>query len=101
MREIFGSNCFVYEYEDIFYTWDNYMEDDLVDMELNFFVENSDGTYKRIREYQTERVYSIDFMKDLAKNSGFSDLQIFDEDTSGKVDEDTLRVLFAARKAEK
>ena len=101
MREIFGSECYVYEYEDIFYTWDNYMEDDLVDMELNFFVENPDGTYKRIREYQCERVYSIDFMKDLARNSGFSDLQIFDEDKLEKVDEDTLRVLFAARKAEK
>ena len=98
MREIFGSNCFVYEYEDIFYTWDNYMEDNLVDMELNFFVENPDGTYKRIREYQCERVYSIDFMEDLAKKSGFIDLQIFDEDTFENVDEDTLRVLFAARK---
>ncbi len=60
MREIFGSECYVYEYEDIFYTWDNYMEDDLINMNL-----------------------------------------IFDEDTLDDVNEETLRVLFSARKAAK
>ncbi len=99
MREIFGSECYVYEYEDIFYTWDNFLEDDLVDMYLNFFVENEDGSYKRIREYQQERIYSIDFIKKLLEKIGFVDIEIFDEDTMGKVNNDTLRVLFSARKA--
>ncbi|WP_296111859.1 class I SAM-dependent methyltransferase [uncultured Anaerococcus sp.] len=101
MREIFGSECYVYEYEDIFYTWDNYLEDDLIDMNLNFFVENPDGTYKRIEEYQQERIYTIDYVKKLLEEVGFTDIRIFDEDTFGKVTEDTLRVLFSARKAEK
>lgn len=101
MREIFGSECYVYEYEDIFYTWDNYLEDDLIDMNLNFFVENPDGTYKRIEEYQQERIYTIDYVKKLLNEVGFTDIRIFDEDTFGKVTEDTLRVLFSARKAEK
>lgn len=101
MREIFGSECYIYEYEDIFYTWDNYLEDDLIDMNLNFFVENPDGSYRRIEEYQQERIYTIDYVKDLLDRIGFVDIKIFDEDTFGDVNEDTLRVLFSARKAAK
>lgn len=101
MQEIFGSECYVYEYEDIFYTWDNYMEDDLIDMNLNFFVENPDGTYRRIEEYQQERIYGVDYVKTLLEKIGFTDIRIFDEDTLDDVNEETLRVLFSARKAAK
>ena len=101
MREIFGSECYVYEYEDIFYTWDNYLEDDLIDMNLNFFVENPDGSYRRIEEYQQERIYSINYVKTLLDKVGFTDIKIYDEDTLDDVNEETLRVLFSARKAAK
>lgn len=101
MREIFGSECYVYEYEDIFYTWDNYLEDDLIDMNLNFFVENPDGSYRRIEEYQQERIYSINYVKTLLEKVGFTDIRIYDEDTLDDVNEETLRVLFSARKAAK
>lgn len=101
MREIFGSECYVYEYEDIFYTWDNYLEDDLIDMNLNFFVENPDGSYRRIEEYQQERIYSINYVKTLLEKVGFTDIKIYDEDTLDDVNEETLRVLFSARKAAK
>lgn len=101
MREIFGSECYVYEYEDIFYTWDNFLEDNLIDMNLNFFVENPDGSYKRIEEYQQERIYSIDYVKSLLEKIGFTEIKIFDEDTMTDVNENTLRVLFSARKAVK
>lgn len=101
MREVFGSECYVYEYEDIFYTWDNFLEDDLIDMNLNFFVENPDGSYKRIEEYQQERIYSIDYVKSLLEKIGFTEIKIFDEDTMTDVNENTLRVLFSARKVVK
>lgn len=101
MREIFGSECYVYEYEDIFYTWDNYLEEDLIDMNLNFFVENPDGSYRRIEEYQQERIYSINYVKTLLEKVGFTDIRIYDEDTLDDVNEETLRVLFSARKAAK
>lgn len=98
MNEIFGSNCYVYEYEDIFYTWDNFLEDNLVDMHLNFFLENEDGSYKRIYEYQQERVYDRDFVREIAKKSGFSDIKLYDEDDMGEIKEDTLRILYKAVK---
>ena len=70
-------------------------------MNLNFFVENPDGSYKRIEEYQQERIYSIDYVKSLLEKIGFTEIKIFDEDTMTDVNENTLRVLFSARKAVK
>lgn len=101
MNEVFGSNCYVYEYEDIFYTWDNFLEDELIDMHLNFFLENPDGSYKRIYEYQQERIYDRNYVKDLARKSGLKDIKMYDEDDMGKVKEDTLRILYSAVKDSK
>lgn len=98
MKEVFGSNCYVYEYEDIFYTWDNFYEDDLIDMHLNFFVENKDGSYDRIYEYQLERVYTVDQVSQKVKEAGFHDIKTYDEDDFGPVKADSLRILFSAVK---
>ncbi|WP_394020443.1 class I SAM-dependent DNA methyltransferase [Anaerococcus cruorum] len=98
IKEIFGSNCYVYEYEDIFYSWDNFYEDDLVDMHLNFFVENEDGSYNRIYEYQQERLYRVGEVKKMLEKSGFVDVKTYDEDDFGKVREDSQRILFSAVK---
>ncbi|WP_236785692.1 class I SAM-dependent DNA methyltransferase [Anaerococcus ihuae] len=98
MKEVFGSKSYIYECEDIFYTWDNIRTDDIIDMELNFFVENEDGTYNRIIENQLERIYSVDFMEKILKENNFSDIEIFDEDDMGKLKDNTLRILFKAKK---
>lgn len=98
MKEVFGSNCYVYEYEDIFYTWDNFYEDDLIDMHLNFFVENKDGSYDRIYEYQLKRVYTINEVSEKVKEAGFHDIKTYDEDDFGPVKADSLRILFSAVK---
>ena len=98
MTEVFGSNCYVYEYEDIFYTWDNFYEDDLIDMHLNFFVEKKDGSYDRIYEYQLERVYTIDQVSQKVNEAGFKDIKTYDEDDFGPVKADSLRILFSAVK---
>lgn len=98
IKEIFGSNCYVYEYEDIFYTWDNFYEDDLVDMHLNFFVEKEDGSYDRIYEYQQECLYTIDQVKKMVDKAGFLDIKAYDEDDFSKVKEDSQRILFSAVK---
>lgn len=98
IREIFGSNCYVYEYEDIFYTWDNFFEDDMVDMHLDFFIENEDGTYRRVSEFQQERLYQVEEVKDLISEIGFKDINIYDEDNMKEVREDSLRILFSCVK---
>lgn len=69
---VLSANTFVYEADDIFYTWENYFEDSLLDFELNFFVkENEKNNYKRFSEHHTQRYYSQDFICDMAKKYNF------------------------------
>ncbi|MDO5047864.1 MAG: class I SAM-dependent methyltransferase [Anaerococcus sp.] len=98
IREIFGSNSYIYEYEDIFYTWDNYFEDDLCDMHLDFFIKEDDGRYRRVREFQQERLYRVDTIKKILKEAGFKRIETYDEDDFSDVKEDTMRILFACFK---
>ncbi|MDD7305741.1 MAG: methyltransferase domain-containing protein [Peptoniphilaceae bacterium] len=98
MENIFGNESYVYEYEDVFYTWENYKEDDLIYMYLNFFLEDEDGSYRRIKENQVQRIYSPTFIKKELQKAGFADIETFDEDDFSFVKEDTLRILFKARK---
>ena len=78
--EVMGNNHFVYEYEDIFYTWVNqyYEEDNLIDFYIDFFVKNQDNSYRRIRETQTEKVYSLGTLRFMLYNSGFNTVKIID-----------------------
>lgn len=94
--EVMGNNHFVYEYEDIFYTWVNqyYEEDNLIDFYIDFFVKNQDNSYQRIRETQTEKVYSLDALRFMLYNSGFNTVKIIDFDTSKTLNNCTQRALF-------
>ena len=71
-ENILGDSTMVSEEKGIFFSWDNYYEDDLLDFELNFFVDNGDGTYKRFRENHTQRYYSAEFLKEQAKKAGLT-----------------------------
>ena len=94
--EVMGNNHFVYEYEDIFYTWVNqyYEEDNLIDFYIDFFVKNQDNSYQRIRETQTEKVYSLDALRFMLYNSGFNTVKIIDFDTAKTLNNCTQRALF-------
>ena len=37
-------------------------------------------------------------MKNILKENNFSDIEIFDEDTMQEIEDDTLRILFKAKK---
>ena len=94
--EVMGNNHFVYEYEDIFYTWVNqyYEEDNLIDFYIDFFVKNQDNSYQRIRETQTEKVYSLGTLRFMLYNSGFNTVKIIDFDTGKTLNNCTQRALF-------
>lgn len=93
---VLGNNTFIYEKDNVFYTWENRLEDDLVHFNLNFFVEE-DGMYERISETQVERYYEIDFIVELLEKIGFKNIKFIDED-GGKYTEKTQRILFSAKK---
>ncbi len=98
LKEVLANNTYVYEYENIFYSWENKMEGDLVHFYLNFFIRTEDMTYERIRESQTERYYSIDYIEGLLREVGFKEIEYIDEDSKKEVTDKTQRILFSAKK---
>lgn len=94
---VFGNESYVYEYDDIFYTWENEFDGKFVDMYLNFFVKENDR-YKRIEEYQKERLYYPNEIEEILESIGFIDIKNFDEDTMEEYNPNTMRILFEAKK---
>ncbi|MDO4662363.1 MAG: class I SAM-dependent methyltransferase [Tissierellia bacterium] len=94
---VFGNESYVYEYEDIFYTWENEFDGKFVDMYLNFFVKENDR-YKRIEEYQKERLYYPNEIEEILENIGYINIKNFDEDTMKETNSNTMRILFKAKK---
>lgn len=96
---IMGNNHFVYEDDDIFYTWVNqyYEEDNLIDFYIDFFVKEGD-LYRRIHEEQTQKVYSLDSLKFMLYNAGFNNIEIYDYDKGEVLSDQALRALFIVKK---
>lgn len=98
LKTVLGSNTYVYEKDNIFYTWENSIEEDLIYFDLNFFVKK-DGSYTRFEEHQIERYYSIEFIIKELEKIGFKDLSYVDEDSGEPYKkEKTQRILFKAVK---
>lgn len=101
LLEVLGNNTYVYETDDIFYTWENTIDeefDDLVYFDLNFFYKEADGRYTRIYEEQVERYHSIETISNILKNSGFTNIEYYDEDCGEYIENKTQRILFSAKK---
>lgn len=98
LLNVLANNSFIYEYENIFYTWENYLEDDIVEFYLNFFVKSENGLYERIEENQIERYYSIEYIINLLEKVGFKDIKYIDEDGGEFRKNKTQRILFSAIK---
>lgn len=99
LREVLGNRSYIYEKDDIFYTWDNYYdeEEEKVEFILDFFVEEGD-LYRRFTEYQTEKIYSVEKIGMMLKKAGFTVKEILDFDSGKTVDSFTQRILFVAEK---
>lgn len=101
LLEVLGNNTYVYEKDNIFYTWENTIDeefDDLVYFDLNFFYKEEDGKYSRIYEEQVERYHSIETITNVLTNAGFTDIEYVDEDGGEYIENKTQRILFSAKK---
>lgn len=101
LLEVLGNNTYVYEKDDIFYTWENTIDeefDDIVYFDLNFFAKDKDGKYNRLYEEQVERYYSIETIVKLLKSIGFKDINYIDEDGGSFEENKTQRILFSCKK---
>lgn len=96
LKEIIGNNLFSFDNEDVFYVWENYFEDDLVDMYLTFFIKQGD-VYHRVDEEHRERAYKTDYIMNLLKECGMECVETFDNYETKKISEETQRITFVVK----
>ncbi len=80
LKEIIGNNIFIEDKEDVFYTWQNYFdeENNIAEFYLTFFVEKEKDRYIRFDEEHFERAYSIEEIVGGLKKAGFGKVYYYD-----------------------
>lgn len=98
LSNVLGDNTFVFDEKGVFYSWENYFEDNICTLNLTFFVENEDGLYKRINETQYQRAYSVNEILNAAKIAGLNVLGVYDEFTFNTPKDKSERIFFVLEK---
>lgn len=99
-RVILGNNAYIYDLDGIFCAWQNEYnnEDGSVDIFLDFFEENEDGSYNRYQENFKEIAFSEGEIDGMLKKAGFEILAKYDEYTDDPIEDKTQRIVYVARK---
>ena len=97
LSEILGNNIYTYSEEDVFYTWENVFEDDMVSMFLTFFVKQGEF-YERFEEEHFERAYKEEELESALSNCGLKIINKFDGYSNNKVQANSERIVYVVKK---
>lgn len=99
-RCVLGDNSFVYDVDGVYCVWNNTFcpEDNGVDIDLDIFCENEDGSYERGYEGFREIALERHELEQLLSAAGFETVTVYEYLTYNIPREDSEKLLFAARK---
>ncbi|WP_195515091.1 class I SAM-dependent DNA methyltransferase [Paraclostridium bifermentans] len=97
LSEILGNNIYTYSEEEVFYTWENVFEDNLLSMFLTFFVKKGD-LYERFEEEHLERAYTEKELEKELEKANLEVLAKFDGYTENDVQANTERIVYLIKK---
>ena len=97
LSEILGNNIYTYSEEDVFYTWENVFEDNLLSMFLTFFVKKGE-LYERFEEEHLERAYTEHELEEQLEKANLEVLAKFDGYTENYVQANTERIVYVIKK---
>ena len=100
IKEVLGNNSFNYNEDDVVYIWENVLQDDVVTMELTFFVKKGQ-VYERFDETHIERAYSESYLESCIKEAGMKVEKKLNCYEDKLIDDKTERITFVIRKDEK
>ncbi len=100
LNEIIGNNTFIEDREDMFYSWENFydQETDICKFYLNFFISLEDGFYERFIEEHFERAYKEEKILEMLEEVGFKDIKMYKGFTFENIDNKTERINFVVKK---
>ena len=97
-HEVLADNTFVFDEENVYLVWQNFLDGDRVDICLDFFMPDENGKYERYSEDFSEIAYPNEQIAALLKECGFEVLGVFGENTFEPPTDGCERVIFAAKK---
>ena len=98
-EHILADNAFVFETEDVYCVWQNeYTGDGRVEIALDFFERQPDGSYLRDCEDFAEVAYSVEETESLLHQAGLQLSAVYDDMTRAAPRSDSERIVFVARK---
>ncbi len=97
-NNILSDNTFVFDEEDFYLVWDNEtVNDRAVRILLDIFVYNG-SSYDRFSEEFKETAYTVDELIKLLINSGFKDINVYDELSLNAPKENSERIYFVCKR---
>jgi len=94
IKNVVAPNNFVFDSEEIFYTWQNELRGDKCDYILDFFVREGGDKYARFSEIHTQKIFTNSDIKTAAGKSGLTLIDSFDEFTFDAPKPDSERVFY-------
>ena len=97
-ENILGNNTFVFEKDNVFYTWENYYEEEFLDFYLNFFVKDTTGKYTRFSEQHSQKYHSCEFLSYCAEKADLSFVGMYGDMNTQKPADDEERIFYVFKK---
>lgn len=98
-REVLAENTFVYDVDGVYCVWQNTFrpEDNGVDIDLDLFFENENGSYSRGGESFREVAFTEEELREMLNKAGFEVVNVWEYLTFGAPSENSEKLTFAAR----
>lgn len=100
LKNILGHNTFIEDKEGVFYTWENYYDDEknTCHFYLNFFVHDFENQYIRFEEEHIEKAYTTEEIIRLLNDAGFKSVDYYEAFTFEEINPLTERINFVVTK---
>ena len=98
LSTVLGNNIYTYSSDEIFYTWENSFEEEVLNMFLTFFVKQDNGLYEKFEEEHFERAYTEENIEQVLEKCGFKFLKKFEGYSEKEVGENSERILYVVGK---
>jgi len=97
-QNVLANNIFVYDYDEVYCVWQNALEENnIVDITLDLFSKNEDGSYNKYCEQFNERAYTHDEILGFINNTNLELVDFYAEDTFDKPIETTERIIYVVK----
>jgi SAM-dependent methyltransferase len=97
-KKVLENNIFIYDTDSVYCVWQNELENEKVNINLDFFTDDGNGGFTRENEFFTEVAYELKDIEKALNDCGFKVSGIFDGYTEKAVTETTERAVFVCKK---